>query len=628
MAGSSENVSMSGMEEASRESTPGLNETARLTARHEISDTIQSVQEAYGGAEQSLPSDPSHLQCEEGVEELAIVCVENDLPPSRVKLETTRRPLAFEDAMKLPYNQDCLKPLFGPGMSQRAWDSGKFNIELHCTDPWMKKNWRRCRNMCKGGREGGVKFNQLRRNFMRMLWFERKGIHIDWETVDVSSRLVSEQRGTREPINAGTSDGVVDARKHLRGERRRRRRGTSPASKVQLTLGKRGGTDGQQQIITTTVAVDEHEETKPNLLGGIRVLQEAGLTIIKQDDLNRMRSEACHEREEILRLKTELEKEKCLKIAAESNRQDDLTKMHIEGCRDREEIVQLRTELEMEKCQRMAAEASRTEVLQAQISELQQRRDRIPAALSCSLCQQELNVLPTVSLGFCKCQYHVHCFWRHFAANGICMCRKPFPDLLYQYFGQLPQVGTRTGMTEVGHALERMEKDAAVMEDSRANAEMQRAKNVVRELLREWHVAGGRNGWHLLNWSDTMRMRFDAFHADLQKRAQTLGGNMAREAFLSYANKFGLSTGNFTMLYPGLDIPEELVDTHCAGGSNFSDESGTQAKGGINTYASEDGEEGDEYRRKMEMIIRATSDLEARSEIEDSTAGFPKRRRN
>lgn len=462
---------------------------------------------------------------------------------------------------------------------------------------------------------------------MRMLWFERKGIHIEWDTVDVSSRLVSEQRGTREPIN-GTSDGVVDSRKQIREERRRRRRDTSPPSKVHLTGGKRSGTDGQQQpVITPSLAVDENEETKTYLLGGIRVLHEAGLTIIKQDDLNRMRSESCHEREEILRLKSELEREKCLRIAAESNRQDDLTRMHIDGCRDREEIVQLRTELEMEKSQRIAAEASRTEVLQVQISELQQRRDRIASALSCSLCQEDLAVLPTVGLGFCKCQYHVHCFWKHFAANRICMCRKPFPDLLYQYFGRLPPVGTRTGMTEVGHAGQRTEKEAVVLEDSRANAEIQRAKNVVRELLREWHVAGGRNGWHVLNLSDTMRMRFDAFHADLQKRAQTLGGNTAREAFLSYANKFGLSTGNFRMLYPGLDMPEELVDAHCAGGSNFSDESGTQVNGGMNAYASEHVEEHDDYRRKMEMIIRATSDLGARSEIEDSTGGFPKRRR-
>ncbi|KAL3678590.1 hypothetical protein R1sor_021546 [Riccia sorocarpa] len=88
-------------------------------------------------------------------------------------------------AVGVQYNPSDLRKYFL--CDGKTWDSGKLNIEHHCSHPVLKQNWKKWMRAANPSWNG--KHTQVRKCFVFFCGLELHGIKIDWSTVNASKAI-------------------------------------------------------------------------------------------------------------------------------------------------------------------------------------------------------------------------------------------------------------------------------------------------------------------------------------------------------------------------------------------------------------------------------------------------------
>ncbi|KAL3688092.1 hypothetical protein R1sor_014401 [Riccia sorocarpa] len=88
-------------------------------------------------------------------------------------------------AVGVQYNPSDLRKYFL--CDGKTWDSGKLNIEHHCSHPVLKQNWKKWMRAANPSWNG--KHTQVRKCFVFFCCLELHGIKIDWSTVNASKAI-------------------------------------------------------------------------------------------------------------------------------------------------------------------------------------------------------------------------------------------------------------------------------------------------------------------------------------------------------------------------------------------------------------------------------------------------------
>ncbi|KAL3685249.1 hypothetical protein R1sor_003271 [Riccia sorocarpa] len=88
-------------------------------------------------------------------------------------------------AVGVQYNPSDLRKYFL--CDGKTWDSGKLNIEHHCSHPVLKQNWKKWMRAANPSWNG--KHTQVRKCFVFFCGLELHGIKIDWSRVNASKAI-------------------------------------------------------------------------------------------------------------------------------------------------------------------------------------------------------------------------------------------------------------------------------------------------------------------------------------------------------------------------------------------------------------------------------------------------------
>ncbi|KAL3696835.1 hypothetical protein R1sor_010911 [Riccia sorocarpa] len=88
-------------------------------------------------------------------------------------------------AVGVQYNPSDLRKYFL--CDGKTWDSGKLNIEHHCSHPVLKQNWKKWMRAANPSWNG--KHTHVRKCFVFFCGLELHGIKIDWSTVNASKAI-------------------------------------------------------------------------------------------------------------------------------------------------------------------------------------------------------------------------------------------------------------------------------------------------------------------------------------------------------------------------------------------------------------------------------------------------------
>lgn len=413
------------------------------------------------------------------------------------------------DLLAQEFDVECLKPLF-PTMGDAAWRGMKFNMKL-CEDAWMKDNWARCRALCQcsskrrtqGARHGGK--NEVRKNFVILLWYQRSGLKVDWSTFDESNKGYGASRRVGGPsVNNGPTPSPVSVEEDNTPH-------APPIQQPPRRKRARRATDGVRSTF-------EHGECSSPQPTQPDILQRAGLKIMPTHEVAELEGRvkalteslrlaqdgmpSASRSEELVEMTAKYEVERAGKEAAIQHYHLWLKTFgqQVRGHANHPARMHLPDDLDLEgktiAVLRNTVDVFDNLVLPNDWADVTLPEHAMQGHI-CVVCQLPLSVCPTMNLGMCRCTMHVHCLFDHLWSSDRCPhCQRTLTWAHKDYFGE------RSARAAIARASWDAHHEAQAMEEEQNGMYDETVEEALLPLMTEWRNRGGISAFEMMDLTD------------------------------------------------------------------------------------------------------------------------------